>query len=66
MSPWVGSGGHGDCVEGDVITGVATEGHHHFVGDPSAALISVLLTVGLGRRGRWCARVWKEERKPVV
>jgi hypothetical protein len=42
------------------------EGHHHFVGDPSAALVIVLLTVGLGRRGRWCAGVWKEERKLVV
>jgi hypothetical protein len=42
------------------------EGRHRFAGDPSAALIIVLLTVGLGRRGRWCPRVRKEERKPVV
>jgi hypothetical protein len=44
---------------------MATKDHHRITRDQSAAPVIVLLTVGLGRRRKWCAGVWKGERKLV-
>jgi hypothetical protein len=44
---------------------MATKDHHRITGDQSATPVIVLLTIGFDRRRKWCAEVWKGERKLV-
>jgi hypothetical protein len=55
-----------ECVALDVVTGEVGYQRSDLIGDPSATVVISMRVGSLGKEGRWCAGVQKEERKPVV